>query len=96
MKINDVKHQGFAAAVLLRYKTRELMHCAQFGPAEPPGNFTGGQRSHFKFDQTLNPCFDLLRTVQQGGGHDGHAGRGITQYVAFQNGGYKLKLVHCI
>ena len=33
-EINDVKHQAFAAAVLLGQKSRELMRRTQFGLAE--------------------------------------------------------------
>jgi hypothetical protein len=95
-KINDVKHQGFAAAVLLGQKSCELVRGAQLGPGKSSRNLARGKRDDFKLDQPGYPCFHLLRTVRQGGGHNRHASRGIAQYVALGDVGYKLKLIHFV
>ena len=86
-KINDVKHQGFTVAILSRQKSCEPVRCAQLRAGKAARNLARGERGNFELDQPADPCFDLLRTVHQDSRNDRHAGGGVAQYVALEDGG---------
>jgi hypothetical protein len=55
-EINDVKHQGFAVAVLPGQKPPELMYRSQFGVGESSRNRSRGKRGDLEFDLPGNPA----------------------------------------